>query len=149
MVLLPDAIQNVEPLAGARVAVVMLFERDAILPRFVRPPRGNHVQREPAIADPIDVGRLLRQQRGQMESRRTATINSIRSVTAASAAAVDHASSEGASTPLISLRLSSAISVRSKPIFSLRCASFFTYAQLTSMFSFSTLRSHPPKTGSQ
>src|SRR6266478_2298937 len=77
---------------------------------------------------------------GRWNVGRTATINSIRSVTAASAAAVDHASSEGASTPLMSLRLSSAISVRSKPICSLRCASFFTYAQLTSIFSFSTLR---------
>src|SRR5467141_5113211 len=69
MVLLPNSIQNVEPLAGARVAVVMLFERDAILARFVRPPRGNHVQRKPAIADLIDVGRLLREQRRQMKSR--------------------------------------------------------------------------------
>src|SRR5712664_4908136 len=40
MVLLPHAIQNVEPLAGAGVTIVMLFERDAILPRFVRPPGG-------------------------------------------------------------------------------------------------------------
>src|ERR1700687_3892400 len=67
MVLLPDAIQNIEPFASARVAVVMLFERDAILARFVRPPRGNPVQLEPAIADLIDVGRLLREQRRKME----------------------------------------------------------------------------------
>ena len=59
MILLPNSIQHVEPLAGARVAVVMLFEGDSIFPRFVRPPRGNHVQGEPAITDPIDVGGLL------------------------------------------------------------------------------------------
>src|SRR6266481_5489810 len=149
MILLPDAVQNVEPLAGTRVAVVMLFECDAIFPRFIGPPRRHHVEREPAVADLIDVGGLLRQQRRQMKRRPHPTISSIRSVTAANAAAVDHASSEGASTPLMSFRLSSAISVKSKPIFSLCCASFFTYAQLVPMFSFSTLRSHPPKTGSQ
>ena len=44
---------------------------------------------------------------------RTATISSIVEVTAASAAAVDQASSAGWSTPLMSLRFSSAISVRS------------------------------------
>src|SRR6266566_3453454 len=138
MVLLPHAIQNVEPFAGARVAVVMLFERHAVLARFVRPPRGNHVQRKPAIANPIDVGRLLSEQRWKMERR-------------------SHRHHQfdpfghrgGASTPLMSLRLSSAISVRSNPICSLRWASRFTYAQLTSIFSCSTLRSHPPKTGSQ
>ena len=69
MVLLPHAIQNVEPFAGARVAVVMLFERHAVLARFVRPPRGNHVQRKPPIANPIDVGRLLGEQRRKMERR--------------------------------------------------------------------------------
>ena len=42
--------------------------------------------------------------------------------TAAALAAVDQASSEGASTPLMSLRLSSATRVRSKPICSARCA---------------------------
>ena len=44
---------------------------------------------------------------------RTATISSNRSVTAARAAAVDQASSAGASSPLMSLRFSSATSVRS------------------------------------
>ncbi len=47
----------------------MLFKRHTVLPRFVGPPRRNHVQREPSITDPIDVGRLFRQQRGQMERR--------------------------------------------------------------------------------
>jgi hypothetical protein len=55
---------------------------------------------------------------------RTATISSSDSVTAASAAAVDHASRHGAEIPLMSLRNSSAISVRSNPICSLRRASF-------------------------
>ena len=50
---------------------------------------------------------------------RTATISSIRSVTAASAAAVDQASSAGSSTPLMSLRFSSAIRLRSQPVSSL------------------------------
>ncbi len=44
---------------------------------------------------------------------RTATISSSRSVTAASAAAVDQASSAGWSVPLMSFRFSSATSVRS------------------------------------
>ncbi len=67
MVLLPHAVQNVEPFAGARVAVVMLLEGYAILARFVRPPRRDHVQSKPAVADLIDVGGLLRQQRRQMK----------------------------------------------------------------------------------
>src|SRR5215813_5894506 len=49
----------------------------------------------------------------------------------------------------MSLRLSSAISVRSKPISSLRRARRLTYGQLASMPSSSTLRSQPPNTGSQ
>ena len=44
---------------------------------------------------------------------RTATMSSSRSVTAAAAAAVDQASSAGAVIPLMSLRFSSAINVRS------------------------------------
>src|SRR5258707_10845596 len=86
---------------------------------------------------------------GRWNVGRTATINSMRSVTAASAAAVDQASSEGASTPLISFRLSSASNVTSNPICSLRCARRFTYAHVACMFSSATLRSHPPNTGSQ
>jgi hypothetical protein len=80
---------------------------------------------------------------------RTATMSSSRSVTAASAAAVLHASSAGASAPLMSLRKSSAIRVRSNPISSLRCARRRVYAQLASMRSSSTLRSQPPNTGIQ
>ena len=69
MILLPDAVQNVKPLAGARVAVVVLFERNAIFARFVRPPGRNNIQSEAPIADLIDVGGLLRQQCGQMKRR--------------------------------------------------------------------------------
>ncbi len=50
---------------------------------------------------------------GRWNVGRTATISSSRSVTAVSAAAVDQASSDGASTPLMSLRFSSATSERS------------------------------------
>src|SRR5882762_2960762 len=49
----------------------------------------------------------------------------------------------------MSFRLSSAINVRSKPISSLRRASLLTKSQLAAMFSSLTLRSQPPKTGSQ
>ena len=50
---------------------------------------------------------------GSWNVGRTATMSSSVEVTAASDAAVDQASSDGACTPLMSLRLSSAISVRS------------------------------------
>src|SRR2546429_9175792 len=39
----PHAIENVEPFAGAGVAIVVLFERHAVFARFVGPPRGDHV----------------------------------------------------------------------------------------------------------
>ena len=55
---------------------------------------------------------------------------SSRSVTAASAAAVLQASSDGASTPLMSLRFSSATSVRSNPSASLRRASRLAYSHV-------------------
>ena len=60
---------------------------------------------------------------GAWKLGRTATMISSRSVTAASAAAVLHASRHGASGPLISLRFSSAMSVRSNPRRSLARAS--------------------------
>ena len=81
---------------------------------------------------------------------RTATMISSRSVTAASAAAVLQASSDGASMPLMSLRFSSATSVRSNPSASLRRASRLAYSHVADIpSSSSTLRSQPPKTGSQ
>src|SRR5258708_39333482 len=80
---------------------------------------------------------------------RTATISSCLRVTAARAAAVDQASREGACSPFISFRYNSAMRASSKPISSLRIASFLTYSQVVGMFSSSTLRSQPPKTGIQ
>src|SRR5437899_6771673 len=59
---------------------------------------------------------------GRWKVGRTATINSSLFVTAARAAAVDQASSEGASGPLMSFRFNSAMSVKSNPISSLRRA---------------------------
>src|SRR6059058_910417 len=63
--------------------------------------------------------------------------------------AVLHASSDGASSPLMSLRLSSATSDRSKPICSERRASRLLYSHVGAMFSSSTFRSQPPNTGIQ
>jgi hypothetical protein len=91
----------------------------------------------------------LARRAGRWKVGRTATISSSRSVTAASAAAVDQASSEGASIPLMSFKLSSAMRVRSKPISSLRRASRLTYSQLASIPSSGTFLSQPPKTGIQ
>src|SRR6266404_1123071 len=67
MVLLPGAIQNVQPLPRTRVAVVMLFKCHTVLPRFAGPPGRHNVQSEPSVADVIDVCRLLCQKRRQME----------------------------------------------------------------------------------
>src|SRR6266478_1390013 len=69
MVLLPRAIQHVEPFPRTRVAVVMFFERHAVLARFAGPPGRHNVQSEPSVADVIDVCRLLCQQRRQMKCR--------------------------------------------------------------------------------
>ena len=65
------------------------------------------------------------------------------------AAAVVQASRHGAEIPLMSFKNSSAISVRSQPIASVRRASFLLYANDASMLSSSTLRSQPPNTGIQ
>ncbi len=80
---------------------------------------------------------------------RTAVINSSDDVTAASAAVTAHASSEGASTPLMSLRFSSGISVRSNPPSSAARAISAMWAKDTGVCSSSTLRSQPPKMGVQ
>ena len=63
----PDAVHHIEPFAGARVAIIVLLEVHAVFASFVRPPRRDHVERHPAAADVIDVGRLLGQQRRKME----------------------------------------------------------------------------------
>src|SRR5579864_1797787 len=51
----PHPVQHIQPFAGARVPIIMLLEPYAILPRFVRPPRRHHVQRQPPAADVIDI----------------------------------------------------------------------------------------------
>ena len=68
---------------------------------------------------------------------------------AASPAVTAHASSEGASTPLMSFRFSSGISVRSKPPSSAARAISAMWANETGVCSSSTLRSQPPKMGVQ
>ncbi len=76
-------------------------------------------------------------------------MSSSRSVTAATAGASVQQSSEGARWPLMSLRLSSAMSDRSKPAASLSTARALTYDQSAAIPSSSTLRSQPPKMGIQ
>ncbi len=80
MILRPHSVQHLQPFAGACVTVVVLLETDAILPRFIRPPRRHHVQRQPPAADVIDVRGLLGQQRRQMKRRahRHHQLNSLR-----------------------------------------------------------------------
>src|SRR5438445_4532304 len=86
---------------------------------------------------------------GRRKFGRTAVISSRRSVSGASAAAVVQASRQSASGPLMSFRLSSAMSVRSQPVCSARRARSRWYANVAGMRSSSTLRSQPPNTGIQ
>ena len=67
MILLPGGVHDIEPLGSARVTIVVLIELHAIFFGFFGPPGGNHVQREAAVADPIDIRGLFREQRGQDE----------------------------------------------------------------------------------
>ena len=61
--LTPAAVHHVEPFAGAGVAIVVLVEVHTIFRRFVFPPAGDDVQRQPAVRDVVDVSGLLGQQR--------------------------------------------------------------------------------------
>jgi len=72
-----------------------------------------------------------------------------RVVAVALAAAVDQASSAGCSTPLMSLRFSSAMSVKSQPVSSLCWVRRRTYSQLASIPSSGMFLSQPPNTGIQ
>ena len=63
----PAAGEDVEPLGGAGVAVVVLVEGDAVLGGFVAPPGADDVERQAAAADAVDVGGLLGEQRGVVE----------------------------------------------------------------------------------
>ena len=65
----PEAVHHVEPFFRAGIAVVVLVKRDAVLPRFLRPPRRHDVQRQPPAADIVNVRCLLRQQRRGMIGR--------------------------------------------------------------------------------
>ncbi len=55
----PDSVHDAQPFVGARVAVVVLLEVDAVAPGFVLPPRRDDVEREASARDVIDVRRLL------------------------------------------------------------------------------------------
>ncbi len=69
MVFPPHQIDDLEPLAGTRIAIVMLLELHTVFPGFIGPPGGNDVKRKPiAVADVIYVGSLLGEQRRIMES---------------------------------------------------------------------------------
>src|SRR3712207_5493954 len=76
-------------------------------------------------------------------------MSSSRSVTAATAGPSVHASTDGAACPFMSLRLSSAMSVRSNPERSDSADSARRYGHSTLIPSSGTLRSQPPKTGIQ
>ncbi len=67
MLLFPASVHYVEPLGGARVAVVVPVAGDAVFRRPVRPPTGDDVEREAAIRDAVEVGGLLGQQRGMVK----------------------------------------------------------------------------------
>ena len=64
--LAPCAAHDVEPFRGARVAVVVLIEVDAVAACFVGPPCTHDIQRKAAIGDLIDVRRLLGELRGRV-----------------------------------------------------------------------------------
>jgi len=61
-VLFPDGVNYVEPFGSAGVAVVVLFEANAIHVCLGGPPGRDNVQSEAAVADVIDVGGLLGEQ---------------------------------------------------------------------------------------
>ena len=65
--MLPDAVDDIEPFAGAGVTVVVLFEADAVLVCFGGPPGGDDVEGEAAVADVVDVGGLLGEKSGLMK----------------------------------------------------------------------------------
>ena len=66
-ILAPQAVDDGQPLGGARVAVVVLVELQAVLRRLVGPPGGDDVEREAAVRDPVDVRRRLGEERGLVE----------------------------------------------------------------------------------
>ena len=67
MILLPRSVHHVEPFRCARVAIVVLVEFHAVLFRFLGPPGRNHIQRNAAVRDVVNIRGLLGEQRGQMK----------------------------------------------------------------------------------
>jgi hypothetical protein len=68
VILPPQSFDDLQPLRGARIAVVVLLKLHAILPRFVCPPRRDNIERQSAAsANVIDVRGLFCQQRRLME----------------------------------------------------------------------------------
>src|SRR5260370_14580356 len=67
--LLPQAVYHREPLGRPRVARVVGVEFNAILPRFLRPPRRHDVERQPSARDVIDIRSLFGDQRRGMKRR--------------------------------------------------------------------------------
>ena len=65
--LMPRAVDDVEPFTRPCVTIVVLVESRAVTACFVLPPRRNHVEREPAVRDAIDVRRLLGENGRRME----------------------------------------------------------------------------------
>ena len=55
----PGAIDDIEPFRGSAIAIIVALEIDAIHLGFLLPPRGNHIERETAVADAIDIRGLL------------------------------------------------------------------------------------------
>src|SRR6202142_3325298 len=67
MIALPGGVNYVEPFGGARVAVVVLVELNAVFLRFLGPPGRDDIERNPAAADAINICGLLGKESGQMK----------------------------------------------------------------------------------
>ena len=148
VILRPDAIDHIQPLGGAGVAVVVLLEagRHTWWPR--PPTRRDNVKREPPATDMVDVGGLFREQCRIVEGRAHGDHDLRVCVTAASAAAVDQASRRRA-TPLMSFRFSSATKREVEADLFGAAGEARRSTPRSAPVSCSTLRSQPPKTGSQ
>ena len=65
----PEAVDNGQPLRRPFVARVVLVEGESVLKRFIAPPRRNDIERDAALADLIDAGRMFCEERGMMKGR--------------------------------------------------------------------------------
>ncbi len=59
---LPERIDNFQPFASTRIAIVVFIKSDTVLQRFVLPTTRYNIQRQPTATDVIDIGCLLGQQ---------------------------------------------------------------------------------------